>query len=263
MGGKGFARGRARWPVVLPLLLFFSAASPAFAQFWNKKSYRHWSASQCRKILTSSPWTKLDSFSATEMPNGAEGSLVPGRQPLMTITYRAQFFSALPVREADVRLAEIQAHYNRMSPAQKKSVNESAARYLARRFPQYTVIRVTYGTNVGAWQSELSMGWQLETTAKLRRSAYLVVDGKTIRLARFQLAPRNQQAFFLFFPRKVNHEPILSANHKSLTLQVTNSNIHFSNSFGNGSPVGQPPPAGNIQFEFNVKQMLFHGKVAY
>lgn len=263
MGGKEFTRGRAAWPVVLPLLLFFSAASPAFGQFWKKENYRHWSASQCRKILTRSPWTKVDSFSATEMPNGAQGSIVPGRQPLITITYRAQFFSALPVREADVRLAEIQAHYNRMSRAQKKSVNESAARYLGRRYPHYTVIRVTYATNVGALQSQLRMGWQLENTAKLRHSAYLIVDGKTIRLARFQLAPRHEQAFFLFFPRMVNNEPILTAAHKSLTLQVTNSTLHFNNDFSNGSPVGHPPPAGNIQFEFNVRQMLFHGKVAY
>ena len=129
MAGTTVLRGKALW--IVPLAFFlFSFSSPARAQFWNKKDYRDWSANECRRILTNSPWTKTYSSSAMQMPSGAEGSAVPGRQPLMTIQYTAQFFSALPVREAQVRMGQIQAHYERMTPAQQRAFDANSYQHL-------------------------------------------------------------------------------------------------------------------------------------
>lgn len=262
MAGTTVLRGKALW--IVPLAFFlFSFSSPARAQFWNKKDYRDWSANECRRILTNSPWTKTYSSSAMQMPSGAEGSAVPGRQPLMTIQYTAQFFSALPVRQAQVRMGQIQAHYERMTPAQKKAFDANAARYLAVPFPTETIIRVTYSTNIDSARSPLQTYWQLQNTNKLENSAYLVADGKTVKLARYQFAPPQEQSFFLIFPRQVDGKPLLDPSHKSLTLQITNPSIQFTNGFGSGNTVATPAPAGNILVEFDVKKMVFNGKIAY
>jgi hypothetical protein len=261
MLGTRVRRGTALWLLSLAFFLL-SFSSPAHAQFWKKKDYTDWSQNDCRKILTNSPWTKTYSSSAMEMPNGAQGSMVPGRQPLMTLSYTAQFFSALPVRMAQVRMGQIQAHYNKMTPAQKKAFDANAARYLAVRFPRDTIIRVVYSTNIDSARTSLQNFWQLMSTAKLLTSVYLSVDGKTVRLARFQGRPQ-EQAFFLFFPRMVDGKPLLDPSHKSVSLQIGNPSIEFQNGFGSGSVVASPAAAGTIHMEFNVKKMIFNGKVAY
>lgn len=272
MNGVKLLRGRALW-LLLAAVFLLSYVAPARAQFWNKKDYHHWSASECRKILTNSPWAQNRTSGSSEMPTGAQdtqaavtamnGPYLPGRQTLAEIRYTAVFFSALPVREAEVRLGAIHAHYKRMKPAQKKAFDERAARYLAVQYPKYIVIRVNYSTNVGFWQEALNTFWQFQNAAKLKNTAYLVVDGKTVRLARYQTSLPKVQGFFLFFPRLLNNEPLLTRIKKSLTLQITNSTIKFTNAPGQGNVVATPPPAGNVQMEFKVRKMKFHGKIAY
>jgi hypothetical protein len=279
MGGTLRLRGKAIWlaPFVFFLLSF---PSPSRAQFWNKKDYRQWSAKECQKILSDSPWAKNRSFSSVHIPNGgqdteaaavpygvasADSAAAPGRQTLVEIKYTAQFFSALPVREAQVRLAQIQSHYDRMTPAQKRAFDASAARFLAVSFPEETVIRVIYSTNLDSYRTQLETTWSLENTAKLQHSSYITVDGRIFSLRRYKFGSAQDQAFFLFFPRKASNEPLLNSNNKSVTLQVTKSTLPFTNDFGSDNALAppQPPPAGNVEFEFNVKKMIFRGKVAY
>jgi uncharacterized protein affecting Mg2+/Co2+ transport len=254
-------RGTALWLLSLAFFLL-PFSSSAQAQFWNKKDYTDWSENDCRKILTDSPWTKTYSSSEMELPNGAEGSMVPGRQPLMTLSYTAQFFSAMPVRMAQVRMGQVQAHYNKMTAAQRKAFDANAARFLAVRFPSDTIIRVTYSTNIDSARTALQNFWQLMSTAKLVTSVYLTVDGQTVRLARFQGRPQEQE-FFLFFPRMADGKPLLDPSRKSVSLQIGNPSIQFQNGFGNGNLVASPAAAGTIHMEFNVKKMMFRGKVAY
>ncbi len=243
-------------------LLLTSVAAPAKAQFWSKKDYRKWSAGECRKILSDSPWAQTYTFSMVQMPNGATTTAIPGRQPLLEVKYTAIFFSALPVREAQVRLGQIDSHYDKMTAEQKKNFDESAARYLAVPFPKDTVILVDYYTNVEYFVSALASTWQLQTTAKLQNSTFLFAGGKTVRLNRYQPETKQPQ-FFLFFPRLVNGEPILGRNAKSLTLQITSPQLQFANTFGSGNLTAQQPAAQNIIFSFNVRKMLYGGKLAY
>ncbi len=273
----------------LMVCVLVGMAAPAKAQFWNKKDYHKWSAGECREILSDSPWTKNLSFSSVQMLNGAQNTSAaaaseassaedpenpagqsdgqfsaPGRQPLMNISYTAQIFSALPVREAQVRLDQIAMHYDRMNAAQKQAFDESAANFLAVQFSKTIVIRVNYSTNVGYWQAALESQWQLENTAKLRNSTYLAVGGNTVPLLSYRFAPVKEHAFFLVFPRTVNGEPLLGAGRKSLTLQIISPQLQFSNTFdSSGSLTAQPPNSTNIVLTFAVKKMKYHGKLAY
>jgi hypothetical protein len=251
MGGMRLSPGRAL--LFLPLAFFLlSLSSSARAQFWQKKDFHHWSARDCQIILTNSPWTQ--SYSA------------------VAIRYTAEFFSALPVREAQVRLAQIESHYNRMSKAQKMAFDRNANHYLSVPYPKYTVIRVSYAANVNTYdqatleeiQRQLQGYWQSMAAPKFRNSVYLSVDGKAVRVAQYKFAPAKEQAFFLFFPRQVNGKPLLGPSRKSVTLQITNPSLDFQNGFSpQQSFEASPSPAGSIQMEFKVKKMEFDGKIAY
>lgn len=251
MGGTRFSPGRML--LFLPLAFFLlSLTSHARAQFWQKKDYHDWSAQECRKILTNSPWVQ--------------------RYSAVTIGYTAEFFSALPVREAQVRLAQIKSHYNRMSATQKTAFDKRAAHYLSVPYPKYTVIRVSYAptpstagqARLDEIQRELRMYWQSMAAPQFRNSVYLSVDGKAVRVAKYKFAPPQEQAFFLFFPRQVDGKPLLGPTTKSVTLQITNPSLQFSNGLQpRGSVVPTQPTAGAIQMEFKAQKMTFDGKIAY
>jgi hypothetical protein len=263
MAGRTTRGTRTLWLVSVAVFLA-GLAVPARAQFWKKKDYHHWSEKECRKLLSDSPWAKTFTVSTMEMPRGDQGPMVPGRQALIQVSYTALFFSALPARQAQVRLGQIESHYDRMTAAQKKAFDENGAHYLAVPFPTDTVIQVTYSTNVEAFRTSLLNFWQLQETSKLRNSTYLHTHEQTIPLVRYQVGPKNQPVFYLFFPRNVNGEPLLDATHKSLTLQVTRSVLPSATTFSPyDSVVPQRPAAGNIIFEFDVRKMLFEGKIAY
>lgn len=210
----------------------------------------------------------VSSAEDAEYPGDRSGGPDPGaevRHPL--IAYTAQIFSALPVREAQIRLDQISMHYGRMNAAQKQSFDESAAKFLAVQFPNTIVIRVNYSTNVRYWQASLESQWQLENAAKLRNSTYLTVGGKTVPLLNYRFAPVKDHAFFLVFPRTVNGEPLLNASRKSMTLQITSPHLQFSNTFEGSSnlaaEMARPPNVRNIVLTFKVKKMKYHGKLAY
>ena len=42
----------------IPVLLLVASSIAFGADFWEKKEYKKWSAKECQKMLTDSPWAK-------------------------------------------------------------------------------------------------------------------------------------------------------------------------------------------------------------
>lgn len=233
------------------------------AQVWNKKDWRQWSAKDCDKVLTDSPWAQTWISSATQMLHGSQQSQIPGsRGPELYVRYHAAFFSALPVREAEVRLGQIQAHYDQMSAAQKAAFDQSAQRFLAVPFPNDMIIRVTYKTNVQYIVHSLIDFWQRQNTESMRLLASLYYEKQTIQASRYVCAPGVEPMFYLYFPRQVNGNVWLESVAKTVALQIRTTGLQFSNAMG--------PPGGvtamfanGMNFDFKPKKMLMQGKLYY
>ncbi|MFQ5926621.1 MAG: hypothetical protein ACE5MH_04210, partial [Terriglobia bacterium] len=142
---------RTKIPFLLLALLLGSLVHAK--DFWKEKDYRHWSKKECRKLLRKSPWAKqktfgsvhIDRLQAPGVPQVAtpEGDTVPGpirqdtptnpqtreRQRNPRMTYQVQLRSALPIRQAQVRYAQINQKYDEMPPEQQRAFDQQAEKF--------------------------------------------------------------------------------------------------------------------------------------
>src|SRR5688572_11212653 len=92
------------WTSALLLVLTASAV----AQLWIKKPYTEWNKGDCKKMLTDSPWIgKEGTVQPLQQTVSEETAEASGRESALEIKYVAQLRSALPIRQAVVRQAQL------------------------------------------------------------------------------------------------------------------------------------------------------------
>lgn len=112
---------------VFTLLLALAAAAaavptrPARAQAaWEQKPYTQWTMAEVEAILGDSPWAQTDTRSS-----GAGGSTALSG-PVGGGYVNVRLRSALPVRQALVRLRQLKAKYDQMSPSDRAAFDAKA-----------------------------------------------------------------------------------------------------------------------------------------
>jgi hypothetical protein len=231
--------------LILPFLLLACLIAAPAGEFWEKKDYKEWTPKECQKMVEDSPWAFKYELTGSSA-NAAEG--------LPFIRYTAKLRSALPIRQAEVRLMQIQNKYDSLSPEQKQSFDKQAEGYLSQdNFKDRIVIQFSYATNMrGTTELDLSRHWLSRTTELLSQSVYLVVaKGSRIPLLNY-VPPQGggQNSFTFVFPREHEGRPVLAAQDKSLILEWV-------------FPVVGGLGSGKDILEFKVKKMLINGEVVY
>lgn len=236
--------------LLLGLLLGCLAASQG-TEFWDKKEYREWSERECRKLLEDSPWARTYTLSRVLIEPLQTPSTERAREPHPQITYHVQFWSALPIRQALVRLQQIQQKYDRMTPAEQQAFDQQAEKFLAARFPDTVVLHVAYGSNVQVDDRELARHWQIQTTETLKNFVFLINSGgDKVPLLRYVSGGGARREFQLIFPREYEGRPLVGPEDKSLKLEFIHPRI------------GEQSES-RVLIEFKVKKMLMRGAVVY
>ena len=258
------------------LLAVFALVALAAAQsgeFWQKKEYRQWSEKECRKLLEDSPWAGRHTLTQIlieplqrpgidrQEPNPASPDVRipnPGRsddtgrarEARPEITYQAQFRSALPIRQAQVRLEQIRVNYDQLRPELKRVADQRAESFLGVRFPETVVVRVSYSSNVQLADRELARHWQTQTTDILKNFVFLIGGGEKVPLLRYWVAEGAGREFQLTFPREYKGRPLVTSNDKMLQLEFPHPSIR-----------GQ---AGSlVLIPFQIDKMLIDGVAVY
>jgi hypothetical protein len=177
----------------------------------------------------------------------AGGESMDGEIP--SIKYTARLSSALPVRQATIRLSQIANKYDSLSAEQKQQLDQQYNSFLATPFTDVIVVQVDYSTNVNSQQIPLVNHWQMQTTEHLRNTTYLIgAKDVKVQLQEFQ---HSQQGQFLFiFPRKYEGQPLLTPQDKSLKLEFEVPSI--------GGMGGE-----TAYIDFKVNKMILDGEVIY
>lgn len=224
--------------------IFLIGTVPAVsgADFWEKKEYGEWSQRQATKILEDSPWAKIYKPITYGSDTGSDG--MP-----QFVQYNIRFSSALPIRQATVRLSQIANNYDKLSSDQKQAFDSQAEPFLAVDFTDFIVIDITYSTNIITRDQTLATHWQTQTTETLKNIAYLIgTNGVKVPLLEYKSAQGAGRAFQLIFPRKFGGQPILNSEDKTLTLEFE-----------------LPGASGTDEahLEFKVKKMIVGDKLQY
>jgi len=230
--------------------------------FWVEKDYQRWSEKECRKLLEDSPWARGRVLSEVYITPLQIGPTDPMSQPDAgdptqrerqgnpRIEYRAQLRSALPVRQALVRLHQIRQSYDQMSPQQKQAFDTEAEKFLSVSFADTVVVYVGYTTTVQGDDRELAFYWQKQTTDTLKNFVFLIGGkGQKIPMLRYAVAEAGR-AFQFVFPRVYEEQPVVEATDKNLKLDFEHPGVR-----GQGNQ--------RILLEFPVKKMLLQGVLVY
>lgn len=249
----------------LAVLFCALAASLFAADFWVKKDFSKWSNDDCQRLLDDSPWAKTKTLST---PSGvqprvsrqvlqAPSSPDAGGETAPSISYDLQFRSAKPVREAIVRQAQLQAHYNKMSDQEKSAFDANAAKYIGQTFSDKVVVAVIFTSNVPAYETDLHNYWTRQTAATLQPTVFLNVGKERLQLVGYSL---RDNVIEFAFPRpatQLQPDSLLSVEFVHPTLRT--GGLDTQQNAGVLARLGEQ----RMLFEFKPAKMLLDGHLEF
>ena len=220
------------------------AASAAMADdFWNSP-FDKWSREQVQRILRDSPWAQSQTF--TGVINGKNAGYDGEKELYYRFTVR--FFSALPVREAYVRMARLMNNYDQMAEDQRKEFDVRFQKALALDVSDRVIIAVDYpDTNDPNAARELRSAFEMATTDTMKQRVYLIGQkvGRVQIRDYFPPSSDGTGAKFIF-PRTVNGQPVVGSQDKEVRFDFTS-----------------PATNQHIFMTFKAQKMLFQGQPSY
>ncbi len=218
--------------------------------FWAKKDFTEWSAKECAKLLSDSPWAKSQTITQVFIEEIGEPGSVPSREHAPQITYLAQIWSAEPIRQAVVRQARLAPEFKKLAEPQRQGMEAQQASLLEEKFGGRIVVRVEYSTTVPAYERALAQYWQTRPQGAWMQDTFLNSSSGRRSPVAVQVAGGAGGYFVLIFAREANGEPIIGRRDKSLVVELQ-------------CPAIEKLPAQRILMEFKLKDMAFKGKPAF
>ncbi len=261
---------RGKFAGILAVLLLAAFTAQA-EDFWVKKDWKQWSKEECTKILQDSPWSRKwakSQMGSPQMP-GVSGANAEGASGEKTpeMHYDIELQSALPIREAVIRKAQIDQKYDKMTEAQKKEFDSKAGAFLNRSYDDVILVHITFGSNLQAFEREMATYWKTIPPEAPPVDMYLITEnGDRVPPIRFNTSQSGAYSFDLIFPRMKNREPIVHDGDKVLSLQFTHPAI------GNQTQINTTNPTNpsidvfgeeRVLIQFKLDKMVVNGKANY
>lgn len=252
-------------------VLFLAAMAAQAEDFWVKKDWTKWSKDECEKILQDSPWSRKwakSQLGSPQMP-GVSGANAEGASGEKTpeMHYNVELQSSLQIREAVIRLSQINQKYDKMSGADKKDFDAKAGSYLNANYDDVIRIHVTYGSNLQSFEREMATYWKAIPPEAPPVDMYLITEkGDRVPPIRINSPQNGAYSFDLIFPRVKNREPIVHDNDKTLNLQFTHpaiGNQTQTNTTNPSSPSMDVFGEERVLIQFKLDKMMVNGKASY
>ena len=192
-------------------------------------------------MLKDSPWAKTWERSA-----GASAS----RATPIRATYVAQLWSVRTVRQAIVRIAQLDPFYSALSPEQKKAQDAEAERFIGTEARDTVVVQIVFFTNSSAGERDLRVEWQKLSLEVLKASASLEGPHGKVAPVGYTKPAVEQKEFQLVFPRTLNGKPLVAESDAFLRVEFVHP--------GKGMQAET-----RVVIEFFPKDMLVDGKLTY
>lgn len=216
-------------------LLFQQAAAQ---DFWMQKSYKRWTKEEIVKLISDSPWAQV--VGDTTNAQVFEASYV-------TVRLR----SAVPIRQALVRLKQIEANYDKFDKDKKAEFDEKMKGALECPACQENYV-IAISPPISDRQIKSAVFSLVNIKfEQIKDTVYLLNDkGEKRKLVFFQPALSNDGEATLFFPRlDEKGNKFLTGESKTLTL------------------IFEKKGASNFQIpkstKFDISKMLIDGNVEF
>lgn len=239
-----FAAGR----LILSAIFFSVFIYPVSAQKVWERDWQSWDINDAFRILSNSPWAKNCRNKEVEVPCGLV-SRGNANKASVTPPIIVRFYSSLKIRQAFLRLAQLQNNYDKMNDEQKSAFDEKVKNSLICEVcKSYYVITLYQSVVEENGRSVFKDKLKDEKPENLADQIYLSNDKNEKRkLAHFVM--RNYYLAELYFPivdEKQN--PLITTDTKKMTLNLK------ANLWREGFME---------EVEFNVSKMLINNKLDF
>jgi hypothetical protein len=249
----------------------FCLAITASAQKMLEKPYQKWSKEDALKLLNESPWAQsyqsAEAAAAAAQAQSAQeqnDQRILNRNPTGRTTRNLgaqpvsiKLQSGLPVRQAMVRLQQIEAGYDKWDDEKRSKFDASAKDFLACNVCQnYYVITITKFLKASGQGVDDGM-FQTLKVEDVKGKVKLINDkGVERELAQFVPARKAGESAVLFFKRMDdNGVPFLSPENKDFALVFTTDFLN-----PNTNPYGGLLPR---RMEFKVSKLMVGEQIAF
>lgn len=209
-------------------------------QLTRSQPYQEWTRSQALSILTDSPWSTQTAFSGPSRSarNGGNDQEYSHR------TYTVRLFSALPVRQAFLRIHQLDAGYERMSVEERQQFDQKFLGAVDAEFDQHIVVSVEVTAAPQEETHQINQFLQYSRTRYLKSQAFLINERQNkIELARYYPpTPDGTGAKFLF-PRRINGVSTVEPNDRSIEFRLL-----------------IPPTGDEIAITWDLRKIQFHDR---
>jgi hypothetical protein len=246
---KDAMKPRSRMIIVTAIMaIFLGLTLPLLAQNSSSdKPYQQWTISDVEKMLNNSPWAQTKSkvaYAGYDSPRASYGN-IPWPE---SVTVRLH--SALPIRQALMRLMQIKAKYDKMSDVDKIAFDAKQNTLLACQHCANNYV-ISLGSPFGKIKGQIP-ALKAIPIESLRRYLQLTNEsGEKRELVGFA-APKSQgdDAFFYFSRLGERGGPLVTAANKKVILSLD-------------PEIFWVMPGKTMRFEFDVSKMIKDGEVLF
>jgi hypothetical protein len=218
--------------------------------FWVKKDWKQWTAAECKKLLESSPWATRkmveNESNVNRLPGAANGANadVAMNKDAGEVNYIVQIRSAAPIREALIRVQQIDRQYDKLTDADKKAF-DAQMEQLFGGHQDSVILHVAYSATRDMLAADLEKSWKSIPADTVPEGMILITSsGSKVTPMTFVADAQGADGFQLTFSRSS-----LSQGLKSFKLQIPHPAL---GDFG----------ASKAYVEFKLDKMMFEGKQA-
>jgi hypothetical protein len=231
----------------LTVFLFFIICVMAAASVVGQKQpkpWTEWSKKDAQKILTDSPWAQQqvdqDFVEPTPLTRPRDPSIDATLKQNEGMTSHIRFFSARPVRQAFVRIIQLQK--KDLTPEMLTRLNTFAETPSA----NLIVIAVAVENPDANFLGKAMQIYRNATTTKLKNTTYLErSDGKRVFIEEYTPPGSDGFGARFIFPRTLDGKPFLSPEHTIVRF------------------VSELDSQIKLRMDFKVSEMMLDGKLEY
>ncbi|MGH9969359.1 MAG: hypothetical protein ACREBG_16380 [Pyrinomonadaceae bacterium] len=272
------------------IIAFAVAILVAVGAFAQKplKPWVEWSKKDAQKILDDSPWSQTQTetdtsemfYSPSNMGDTRSRETQGATNQATSVKFRIRLYSARPIRQAFVRLIEL----NQSEPDQTetaKSVTEKRRAWANLSAGDFIIVTVAYEGTDRRYLGRVMQAFNSAVTAVLKNSVYLErKDGKRIFLSDYVPPGKDPFGARFIFSRTTEGQPFVNADSGSLRFhaeyenkitsdsssdtagQPVNARQTTNRSTGSSIQVGSPFKF-KLDMKFKVAEMIYNGELEY
>ncbi|MBD0326785.1 MAG: hypothetical protein ICV68_10150 [Pyrinomonadaceae bacterium] len=247
--------------LIAAFVMVFGLAGLAAAQVKPDSSYQQWTKADVIKLLSDSPWSKTQTqrvmrrgqvrsiAGQNEAAVGDRTGHLSSAEDAYEYSFTMRLRSALHVRQAIVRLVQLDSGYDQMDKAARKAFDAQTKELLeCKECADYYVVSVGFASSNNSVTDLIYDWFNGQTLPGIKGYVYLAnARGERRDLARF-IPPKSpgEEVFFLFPRLDEKGQPLLTTEDKKLLFRMSDIK---ANSVTN--------------FTLDVSKLIVDGKVEF